>query len=78
LKHIEFVGNKVAGSVSGAYTGKFSEYLADEGPHFFQRVFRSKASIMDGTPILFLLYTVYNISRKDIYLFLLLAAITLF
>jgi len=79
LKNIEFVGNKVAGSVSGAYTGKFSEYFADQGPHFFQRIFRSKASIMDGIPILFLLYTVYNIFRKiDIYLFLLLASITLF
>lgn len=34
---------------------------------------------MDGIPILFLLYTVYNIFRKiDIYLFLLLASITLF
>lgn len=79
LKHIEFVGNNVAGSVSGAYTGKFSEYLAEEGPHFFQRIFRSKASIMDGIPILFLLYTVYSIFRKiDIYLFLLFAAVALF
>lgn len=79
LNQFEFIGKKVADSVAGAYTGKFSEYLADEGPHFFQRVFRSKASIMDGIPILFLLYTVYKIFRKiDIYLFLLLVAVALF
>lgn len=79
LNQVEFIGKKAAGSVSGAYTGKFSEYLADEGPHFFQRVFRSRASILDGIPILFLLYTVYRIfSKIDIYLFLLLVAVTLF
>lgn len=79
LNQFEFVGKKAAGSVASAYTGKFSEYLVDEGPYFFQRVFRSKASVMDGIPILFLLYTVYKIFRKiDVYLFLLLVVVALF
>ncbi|WBV56880.1 hypothetical protein PFY10_00305 [Chryseobacterium daecheongense] len=78
LDHLEFINAKVADSVASAYTVKFTDYIQDESPHFFQRVFVSKCSIFFGIPILFMMYVVYRkFEKANKYLLLLFAIVIL-
>ncbi|MFP7658026.1 hypothetical protein [Chryseobacterium proteolyticum] len=78
LDHLKFINVKVADSVASAYTVKFTDYIQDESPHFFQRVFVSKCSIFFGIPILFMMYVVYRkFEKANKYLLLLFAIVIL-
>ncbi len=73
-----FIQKNVAYSVSEAYIQSFKSYFIAESPHFIQRVFISKASIIYGIPILFLMFLIYKEFQKvNFKIFLLLAIISL-
>lgn len=60
LNHSGFIDARVASSVSDAYTESFRNYLMSESSHFVQRIFISKASIIYGVPIFFLMFLIYK------------------
>jgi hypothetical protein len=78
LKKYPFINDRRADSLSSAYTTSFSYYFNDESPHFFQRLFISKGTILFGIPILFSLWMIFkefNL-KQHFQLFLLLAIVS--
>jgi hypothetical protein len=77
LKNIPFISEKVADSVSSAYTKSFSYYFKEESGSFIQRLFISKGTVLYGIPILFSLWMIFKEFRlrQNFQLFLLLAIV---
>ena len=78
LKEYSFINNRRADSLSSAYTTSFSYYFNDESPHFLQRLFISKGTILFGIPILFSLWMIlkeFNL-KQHFQLFFLLAVVS--
>ncbi|MCS3869161.1 hypothetical protein J3D55_002077 [Chryseobacterium ginsenosidimutans] len=78
LKQIPFISEKVADSVSSAYTKSFSYYFKEESGSFIQRLFISKGTILYGIPILFSLWMIFKEFKlkQNFQLFLLLAIVS--
>ncbi|WP_292008552.1 hypothetical protein [Chryseobacterium sp.] len=74
LIHTGFINDKVASLVSLGYTESFTSFLAEESPHFIQRVFVSTCTIIYGIPMIFMGVMIYREFRKiNFYIFGLLA-----
>lgn len=79
LQQTKFIDKDVANSVASAYTDKFTYYFQEQSPHFFQRIFVSKASVLFGLPILFMMYLLFlKYKKTNIYLLSLLVIVILF
>ncbi len=77
LKQYPFINDERANSLSSAYTTSFSYYFNDESPHFLQRLFVSKGTILFGIPIVFSLWMMFKEFelRKNIQLLFLIAIV---
>lgn len=79
LQQTKFIDKDVAHSVASAYTDKFTYYFQEQSPHFFQRIFVSKASVLFGLPILFMMYLLFlKYKKTNIYLLSFLVIVILF
>ncbi|WP_419868069.1 hypothetical protein [Chryseobacterium sp. CT-SW4] len=79
LTQTGLIRKSVASLVSTSYTESFTSFLAEESPHFLQRVFVSTCTVIYGIPMLFMGFMIYKeFSKAGLLIVGLLGAVSLF